>query len=142
MNKCLFIRIFTLILLFCSACAEVQTGGTTNSSGVDKDVATHYRFSDVPVPGKFQLDRDKSFVYETGNSKLKIGRLFYSGSKKIEEVATFYQNEMVNHGWVMVRTIEHSGATMIYEKAGWTCLVTLSSSSFGQTTVEIQLGPK
>lgn len=136
------LKVFTagIILLFCVGCAEMQTGGTITSSGQEKDTTT-YRFSDVPVPGKFKLDREKSFVYETGNSKLKIGRLIYSGTAKIEEVAAFYQHEMITHGWSLVRTIEQSGVTLLYEKSGWTCLVSLNST-FGQTTVEIQIGPK
>lgn len=129
------------ILLFFSACAEMQTTGASSGSSVDKESTTHYRFTDVPVPGKFKLDRDKSFIYETGNSKVKVGRLFYSGSGKMEEVASFYQGEMTGHGWNLIRSMEQSGITLLYEKQGWSCLVAINSS-FGQSTIEIQLGPK
>lgn len=129
------------MFLFFSACAEMQTTSSASGSSVEKESTTHYRFTDVPVPGKFKLDRDKSFIYETGNSKIKVGRLFYSGSGKMEEVAAFYQGEMTGHGWALIRSMEQSGITLLYEKQGWSCLVAINSS-FGQSTIEIQLGPK
>lgn len=127
-----------LVLLF--GCAEL---GTKNSAdtGSDKESTSHYRFSDVPIPAPFKLDREKSFVYEAGASKIKIGRLIYTGYGKLDELAAFYQNEMPKSGWTLVRTIEQSGIGLLYEKQGWSCLVNLSSSFF-QSTVEIQLGPK
>lgn len=128
-------------LLFFWGCAEMQTGGTSGGTALEKESTSHYRFSDVPVPGKFKLDREKSFVYETGNNKVKVGRLIYSGTGKIEEVAAFYQGEMHSHGWVLVRSMELSGATLLYEKQGWSCMIAINSS-FGQSTIEIQVGPK
>ncbi len=129
------------LLLFLGGCAEMQTGGTSGGTGLEKETTSHYRFSDVPVPGKFKLDREKSFVYETGNNKVKVGRLLYSGTGKIEEVAAFYQGEMPGHGWALVRSMELSGATLLYEKQGWSCMIAINSS-FGQSTIEIQVGPK
>ena len=133
------ISLVVCILLLLFGCAEL---GTKNSADTgDKDSTSHYRFSDVPIPAPFKLDREKSFVYEAGVSKIKIGRLIYTGNSKLDDLAAFYQNEMPKSGWTLVRTIEQAGIGLLYEKQGWSCLVNLSSS-FLQSTVEIQLGPK
>ncbi|SVD17300.1 uncharacterized protein METZ01_LOCUS370154, partial [marine metagenome] len=62
-------------------------------------------FADVPVPNGFTRDQSKSFVYETGNNEVKVGRLFFNGNKDLKTIVEFYQNEMINKGWVLVNLI-------------------------------------
>jgi len=100
-----------------------------------------YPFSDILVPGGFKRNHSKSFVYESGNGTIKVGRFFYSGWGKLDKVISFYQNEMVNKGWSPVNAIEHDTAILNYEKEGWTCMLMIHST-LGRVYIEIQAGPK
>jgi hypothetical protein len=100
-----------------------------------------YPFSDIPVPNGFDWNHAKSFVYESGSGSVKVGRFFYSGWGHLDEVASFYQNEMVNKGWHLVNAIKHEITVLNYEKEGWVCTLMIHST-LGKTFIEIQAGPK
>ncbi len=126
------------------ACTTTSLSGDVESqrmSRLQEKKSSHFRITSVPVPGNFKFDRDNSFVYETGDRKITVGHLFYSGSGKLEDLVAFYQNEMINNQWVLVRTIEQEGTTMMFEKEGEVCDVFLKSS-FASSTIEIQYGPR
>lgn len=106
-----------------------------------ESIHPYLKFADVPVPANFKFNRSKSFTYEAGNSPVKVGRLFYSGWASLEDVVAFYQNEMANKGWSLVRVIEQDGSNLLYEKENWVCTVILSSS-LGKSVIELQIGPK
>ncbi len=95
---------------------------------------------DIPFPGGFERDQSKSFVYESGNGNIKVGRIFYSGWSPLSEVVKFYQNEMVNKGWSMVSATEHKSIILNYEKEGWVCTLVIHSA-IGKTYIEIHAGP-
>ncbi|MBI4389542.1 MAG: hypothetical protein HY580_05125, partial [Nitrospinae bacterium] len=61
--------IYCVFLLGLASCETMNAGTSpgTPETGEEKETTAHYRFSDVPVPAGFKLDREKSFVYETGN---------------------------------------------------------------------------
>ena len=136
-----------LLGLILSACLGLPTTiGTVNEklgAGLipNQDTYPLSRFSDIPVPSRFQFDRSKSFIYESGSGSVKVGRLFFKGWASQKNVTTFFENEMVNNGWTLVRVIEHDGTMLLYQKKGRVCTVILGSS-LGQSTVEIQIGPK
>lgn len=128
-------------------CASMKTidpnTGEMRKQGLvpNEDAYLHSRFPDIPFPQKFKFERDKSFLYETGTGAVKVGRLFFSGWASLDEAIAFYQNEMINKGWALVRLIEHEGVMMLYDKKGWVCTIILTST-LGQSNVEIQVGPK
>lgn len=101
----------------------------------------YLKFADVPVPENFKFNRSKSFTYEAGSSPVKVGRLFYSGWASLEDVVAFYQSEMENKGWSLVRVIEQNGSNLLYEKENWVCTIILKSS-LGRSVIELLIGPK
>lgn len=99
-------------------------------------------FSDIPIPKDFDRDQARSFIYESGSKSIKVGRLFFSGSSKLEETVEFYQNEMINHNWAPgVSFLSDNGKILNYQKQGWDCTVIIQSGWFG-SNIEIQIGPK
>ena len=98
-------------------------------------------FIDVPVPNGFNRDQSKSFVYETGNNDMKVGRLFFNGSSGLKPTIEFYQNEMVNKGWTLVNSMASTDTILNYRKEGWICTVIIRPRSFNRSIVEIQIGP-
>ncbi len=100
-----------------------------------------YPFPDIPVPSGFERDHSRSFVYESGSGSVKVGRFFYSGWGKLNEIVGFYQNEMINKGWSLDNAIKHETTILNYEKEGWVCALMIHST-LGKTFIEIQAGPK
>jgi len=98
-------------------------------------------FTDVPVPDSFNRNQLKSFVYQTGSSEIRVGRLFFDGNKGLEYTVEFYQNEMINKGWTLVNSIASTETILNYRKEGWTCTVVVRPRSFSRSTIEIQIGP-
>lgn len=125
-----------LCLTVVSGCAGTFT--TEESSEPSQKLVD---FAGVPVPNNFDLDRSKSFVYESGSGEVKVGRLYFSGWNDLKEVLAYYQSAMVNRGWSLVNSIEQENIILNYEKEGWACTLNLSPGWF-KTYVEIQIGPK
>jgi len=109
-----------------------ETGSTVPAEGA-------YRFTDIPVPTNFKLDRKKSFIYQSG--LIKAGILTYSGWSKLETIIDFYKEEMPNLDWEIINTFEHNSVIMHYRKDGWNCVIKLDSKKLGGSKIEIQIGP-
>jgi len=127
--------------LFITGCATWEEMTATTPPPPPPPPEMVYPFSDIPVPNGFERDHAKSFVYESGSGTVKVGRFFYSGWSDLNDVVTFYQNEMVNKGWNLVNAIKHENTILNYEKEGWVCAVMIKST-LGKATIEIQAGPK
>ena len=112
---------------------------TELTAGKDQSAEISYRFTDVPVPYKFKLDRDKSFTYEAGS--FKAGTITYTGWSKLDALVDFYKKEMPAFEWEMVSIFEHNDVTIVFSKEGWNCTVNLSSGNLGGSKIRIQIGP-
>jgi hypothetical protein len=138
------VTIFLFMTLFFSGCSNLDLGLDKNSSTLPPapvTIETAYPFSDIPVPPDFTRDVSKSFIYESGSGSAKVGRFIYTGWENIEEIITFYQNEMINRGWSLINSIKHENYILNYQKEGWVSTITLHSN-IGRTIIEIQAGPK
>lgn len=112
---------------------------TTSSAKDGQSAEQTYQFTDVPVPSKFKLDRERSFIYEAGT--FKAGAITYTGWSKIEALVNFYKNEMSDLGWEIISTFNYKDVTLIFAKVGWNCTVRISHRRFGGSKIEIQIGP-
>ena len=129
-----------LLLILINGCAVIDKmeGGTPPQPEV---ISNALPFIDVPVPSGFNRNQLKSFVYETSNDNMKVGRLFFEGSKSLKDVVEFYQNEMVNKEWTLTNSMASADTILNYRKAGWTCTVIVRPSPFNRSIIEIQIGP-
>ncbi len=145
MNFYKYLIIFAYLIFF-SGCANfpIQDGeqpATTEVLTPSTESYPSLHFEDLPIPGGFTFNRSKSFIYESRSGSVKVGHIFFSGWNNLDETIAFFQNEMINKDWTFVRTMEHSGTQLLYEKADKVCQVTLRST-LGQTHIEITIGPK
>ena len=130
-----------LLLMFINGCAGIidkMEGGTPPEREI---ISNALPFIDVPVPSGFNRNQLKSFVYETSNDSMKVGRLFFEGNKSLKDVVEFYQNEMVNKEWTLTNSMASKDTILNYRKAGWTCTIIVRPSPFSRSTIEIQIGP-
>ena len=138
--------LFLFILLLFSGCATWKSWDI----GLDEEIEpppplvieTAHPFSDIPVPSGFSRNNGKSWIYESGSGTVKVGRLFFSGRKNMDEILPFYENEMLNKGWNLVNSIKTEKRHILnYEKEGWVSTIMLRSNIVS-TFIEIQVGPK
>jgi hypothetical protein len=129
------------VWLFVAGCATWDEMTTETPPPPPPPPELAYPFLDIPVPSGFERNHSKSFVYESGSGTVKVGRLFFSGWGNLDEVISFYQDEMVNKGWSLVNAIKHKTTILNYEKEGWVCTL-MTHSTLGKIYIEIQAGPK
>ena len=138
--------VFLFILLLFPGCATWESWDI----GLDEEsepppplvIETAHPFSDIPVPSGFSRNNGKSWIYESGSGTVKVGRLFFSGRKNMDEILPFYENEMLNKGWNLVNSIKTEKRHILnYEKEGWVSNIMLRSNIVS-TFIEIQVGPK
>ena len=129
-----------LLLMFINGCAVIDKMGKETPPKREV-ISNALPFIDVPVPSGFIRDQLKSFVYETGNEHMKVGRLFFEGNKSLEDVVKFYQNEMVNKEWTLVNSMASKDTILNYRKTGWICTVIVRPRSFNRSNIEVQIGP-
>ena len=98
-------------------------------------------FTDIPVPSGFNRDLKKSFVYDTGNDRMRVGHLFFNGNTGLKLTVEFYRNEMANKGLTLVNSMASTGTFLNYNKEGWVCTIIIRSRSFNRSNVEVQIGP-
>ena len=130
-----------LFLIFINGCAGIidkMEGGTPPEPEIINNALP---FIDVPVPSGFNRNQLKSFVYETSNDNMKVGRLFFAGNKSLKDVVEFYQNEMVNKEWILINSMASTDTILNYRKTGWTCTVIVRPRTFSRSIIEIQIGP-
>jgi hypothetical protein len=137
--------IFAYLVLF-SGCANFpipEGEQPAASEALTPSVETYpsLHFEDLPIPSGFTFNRSKSFIYESRSGSVKVGHIFFSGWNNLDETIAFFQNEMINKDWTFVRTMEHSGTQLLYEKTDKVCQITLRST-LGQTQIEVTIGPK
>jgi hypothetical protein len=129
-----------LSLVFSNGCAMMDQSENPTPSQPEI-INNALPFTDVPVPTGFSRDQLKSFVYESGNNQIKVGRLFFNGNKGLEPIVEFYQNEMINKGWTLVNSIASTETILNYQKEGWVCTIIIRPRSFRRSIVEVQIGP-
>ena len=144
MGKLTIVLLFILLLF--PGCATWESWDI----GLDEEsepppplvIETAHPFSDIPVPSGFSRNNGKSWIYESGSGTVKVGRLFFSGRKNMDEILPFYENEMLNKGWNLVNSIKTEKRHILnYEKEGCVSTIMLRSNIVS-TFIEIQVGPK
>lgn len=135
--------LFVIALAGLTGCAGTpkKAGGPPSTEKEPPPPTVALQFPSIPIPKGTELDRDKTFIYESGSGKVKVGRLVFSVWNKYQEVVDYFRDEMVNNGWKLLRTIEHTETILLYERRGKVATVIIQSS-LGKTYIEIQIGPK
>ena len=102
MNKTLALAVFVLVVAGCRA--------TTNptSPGIENEV-----FSDLPAaPG---MTYDKGYGHKSPPGQLRSYEQQYSGSRRIEDTKSFYEQAFPKHGWTLKDSSGGDPATMTFE---------------------------
>ncbi len=126
----------TLVLATVIGCA--QTPEAKRSEMIPTPAITH-RFEDVPIPRSLGIEKNESFIYES--EAIKTGILVYTGKAKAGELARFFKENMIIHGWKLVSSFERDDALLTFNKPGWGCVITIRPNGMERAKVEVRVGP-
>lgn len=142
-TKRIILILFAITLGGWVGCAQSpkKAGSPPSAEKEPPPPAVALQFPSIPIPKGTELDRDKTFIYESGSGKVKVGRLVFSVWNKTQDVVDYFREEMVKNGWKSVRTMEHTDTILLYERKGKVATIIIKHS-MGKTHIEIQIGPK
>lgn len=142
-NKTLVILLLAVVGI--SACATPQTATRDESLGEYVEASfprpVDMQFPILPFPPEYEMDRDRSFIFESGRGKIKVGGIHLNVLDTPDNVVSFYRTEMRNKGWHLIQMVDHRGTIMLFERRTQICTLTIESSA-EKTLVIIHIGPK
>ena len=142
------LKLFLILILFsfCAGCATTDGLGSSELEGEEEGfgratlaVNTKLRFDDVPVPRGFKLIKDKSYVFQTEETRVAL--LKYSGRAKLHDLVDFYQEQMLLYNWQLLNVVEYGRSVLNFERSGQSCIVTIESGGM-KKIVTISVAPK
>ena len=130
------------VLLLAPGCATIKewTGQDDQQAPKSTDApnVTYYSFPDIPIPKELELDRDKSFVYETSN--VRTGVLVLKGNVDVNSLEQYFRTNMARNGWRFINSFKYSTVILNYLKDDRASHIRISRGTWS-TAVEIWVGP-
>jgi hypothetical protein len=130
-----------VFLFLASGCAYFQKSGTPDQAAKQKTEAPNvafYTFPDIPVPKELNLEREKSFIYETPS--VKAGVLLLTGNVDIASLESYFKTNMAKNGWRFVNSYKYNDMILNFLKEDKASTIKASRNTF-TTQVEIWVGP-
>lgn len=139
--------VVAILIVFLGGCATTKG---TSSSDLDIEEGEAYasttlpvtgklRFSDVPAPAGFKLVQDKSFIFQTEDTRVAL--LKYTGRAKLPDLIDFYKEQMLLYNWELLNIVEYGKSILNFARSNQTCIVTIESKGM-RKIITISLAPK
>lgn len=86
------------------------------------------QFSDIPVPGGFEMQRRGLESYGTQIGSFRAGHLVYHGEASVSDAAAYLRNRLPEHGWMEASHADlPSGALQIvFQKGPHTATISIA----------------
>jgi hypothetical protein len=97
------------------------------------------KFADVPVPTGFKVMAKESYSFES--SGVRVGVLKYKGKANIEQVESFYKEQMPMYNWNFLNVVEYGERLLNFDRDNETCIINLLPRG-GAVIITISVGPK
>ena len=138
------IIIFFTCLLFLTNCSTTIKTPKYESPDVevDKSDVSNTRLSeisDIPIPSKSIIDLEKTFILGKGDDWM--GRISLINKANVEEIYSFFLNEMIKFKYKEKSTIRSDVSTLIFENKKKAIFIKISKIKFGKTYIEITATP-
>ena len=139
----LLLAIFSLMAL--PACSGTPTAASNDKQDPAEKAALPrpigLQFPNLPFPAEHELDRERTFIYESGRGNVKVGGIHIIVPDAPAQVTRFYRTGMKDKDWRLIRQVSHEGTAMLYENSDMICTITLKPEE-ATTRVIIEIGPK
>jgi len=96
--------------------------------GAEPATALYYDFKDVPVPKEMEINRDKSFIFQT--TEFASGLLTFSGRVELDSLISFFRVKLPEDGWRFLSAIKSPKTIMFFQKENRFCVITIISKTF------------
>ena len=138
------IGVFFICLIFISNCSTTIKTPKCESPDVevDKTDVSNTRLSeisDIPIPSKSIIDLEKTFILGKGDDWM--GRLSLINKQNVEEIYSFFLNEMAKFSYKEKSSIRSDVSTLIFENNKKAIFIKISKLNFGKTYIEITATP-
>ena len=133
--------IFLLFLTNCSTTIKTPKyeSPEVKTDNVDENNARLSEISDIPIPSKSIIDLEKTFILGKGDNWM--GRLSLINKENVEEIYSFFLNEMTKFKYKEKSSIRSEISTLIFENKKKTIFIKISKVKFGKTYIEITARP-
>jgi len=136
-----------LIVCILMAMAFVITGCMSTTPGKNSEKITSQvlepqlkqKFGDIPIPAGFKLLVKESYSFES--SGIRVGVLKYKGKADIEQVVSFYKDQMPLNKWNLINIVEYGQRLLNFDKDTESCIITLLPKG-NSIILSITVGPK
>jgi len=133
------IIVFTCLLFLTNCSTTIKTSKYESSdvdvNNVDESNSRLSEISDIPIPSKSIIDLEKTFIIGKGDDWM--GRLSLINKKNIEEIYSFFLNEMAKFSYKEKSSIRSEVSTLIFENNKKAIFIKISKLNFGKTYIEI-----
>ena len=138
------IGVFFICLIFISSCSTTIKTPKYESPDVevDKTDVSNTRLSeisDIPIPSKSIIDVEKTFILGKGDDWM--GRISLINKGDVEEIYSFFLNEMIKFKYKEKSSIRSDVSTLIFENKKKAIFIKISKIKFGKTYIEITATP-
>ena len=140
--KSLIFSLLPLILLIsCSDAIKTPKyeSPKVEDNNLEENNAQLSSISDIPIPSKSIIDLEKTFIL--GKEEDLMGRVSLTNKKNIDEIYSFFLNEMPKFSFNEKTSIRSDVSTLIFENKKKTIFIKISKIKFGKTYIEITATP-
>ena len=133
------IIVFTCLLFLTNCSTTIKTSKYESSdvdvNNVDESNSRLSEISDIPIPSKSIIDLEKTFILGKGDNWM--GRLSLINKKNVEEIYSFFLNEMTKFKYKEKSSVRSEVSALIFENKKKTIFIKISKVKFGKTYIEI-----
>lgn len=134
MNRFIRVTLILFSLFFTSGCAT----GYYYSNEQQLQMASAFRFPDLPIPEGFKFIPANSFIYES--SEIRVGTMRYYGKAWPGSIVRFYKRYMARSGWQILNIIEGKETLLSFSNNQEICIVKFECS-YGKGSLVITVSP-
>ncbi len=118
--------LFSIFLIPSSINAEPRNKNTgipeyAQQEAVNYKSMLNMKFEDIPLPERFNLIPEESFVFT--NDFMRLGMAKYRGRGDVTPLTFFFKKQMPLFNWVLGSSIEHSKSILTFQKEGQICII-------------------
>ncbi len=128
---------YSIIALY--GCATISGRGKAATNPALLEPQAILKFSDVPVPVGFKLIPQDSYSFEA--SDVRVGLLKYQGKGNIEQVVSFFKEQMVMYNWDLLNVVEYGQRLLNFDRESETCIISLLPKG-NNIDITVAIGPK
>jgi hypothetical protein len=131
--------LFVLVLFLLGGCSTLSREKREEST---KDTlgGKYYYFEDVRVPPELNYKQKRSFVYET--PRFKAGVLYFTKWRlDSDSLIDFFIHSMEKDNWKLINSYKGKESILNFSKPEKSCMIKIVEKWWGNTEVEIRVGP-